>query len=236
MNTFLRMRATARLAVCAAVAAGALFPADSFAERMSEKEQDAFFIAAKSDMGGAVLEPLIRKCNNLRDSDVPLCSKDRKGLIMKRLSGSIGPINYTMTTHTKKVTLPHGFKQAFGKYKTLMRLGHAKAYAEAGAFVFAETMKGEFGMDDRCAFKYFQKAAQAGDIDGAFMYAFCLYYGIGSSAANQTPDRRKACEVLVAMKKKIDGDATKSSTASKLLSSGWVARRLAEAGTVLCRK
>ena len=234
MNTFSRTRTTAWLAICTAVAAGALFPTDCFAERMSKQKQDALFVAAKSDMGGAILEPLIRKCNSLRDSDVPLCSKDRKGLIMKRLSGSIGPIS--RMTNTKKATLPPGFKQAFEKYKTLIRLGHAKAYAEAGACIFAETMKGEFGMDDRRAFEYFQKAAEAGDIDGAFMYAFCLYYGIGSSAANQTPERRKACEVLVSMKKKIEGDATKSSTASKMLSSGWLARRLAEAETVLCRK
>ena len=158
MNAFSRTRATAWLAVCAAVAAGALFPADCFAERMSKQKQDALFIAAKSDMGGAILEPLIRKCNSLRDSDVPLCSKDRKGLIMKRLSESIGPIS--RMTNTKKATLPPGFKQAFEKYKTLIRLGHAKAYAEAGACIFAETMKGEFGMDDRRAFEYFQKAAE----------------------------------------------------------------------------
>ena len=232
--------------------------------------QNAAFFSARSEIGGSVLEPLVTKCNALSDSDITADGKNVKEAIMKRLAGSIGPVDYRKTIRTKtttsygsvgrfqgttsfgtqvsgdimgttsstrtkvgayKANVPAGFLKGFEKLQHLARRSkHARACAEVGACIFVEAVKGQIGMDDRAALKYFKSAAESGDIYGMFMYAFCLYYGIGNTMAKA--DVRKAYEVLLNMQDKMSSNVAPSGTADKVILNGWVARRLREANTM----
>ena len=236
-----------------------------FAEDKSNGQYELFFTAI-SDMGGSVLESLIKKCNRLDDRDIPSNSRNLKMSIMERLSGRIGPVEYkrmvrtktttsygsigtfqgttawgtpvvgdimgtTSSTRTKvggyKTIVPKGFQSAFEKLERLARNKHARSCSEVGACMFVGATKGQIGTDDRRALDYFKRAMDYGDIDGMFMYAFCLYYGIGSATGKT--NKSKAYEVLQAMRGKIDKNFTGASTVCEVISNGWVARRLEEA-------
>lgn len=233
--------------------------------------QNATFYAARGAMGGSVLEPLIRKCNNLSDSDIPVGMANVKSAIMAQLSGSIGPVYYSQhfrtittksyqsvaqfqgytdwgatfsgdliapvsSTRTKaggwKVNTPSGFKKGFDKMQFLARRQkHARACAEVGACIFVEAIK-EIGMDDRKAIDYFKKAAEYGDCDGMFMYAFCLYCGIGKSK----PDLQMCYDVLMRLKDSMANEAETKSVCQGIVNTGWVGRRLSECGERVVRK
>ena len=62
--------------------------------------QDSKFFAARAMMGGSVFEPLIRRCNDLRDSDIVERDGNVKAAILKCLSGRIGPIKYGQSVRT----------------------------------------------------------------------------------------------------------------------------------------
>lgn len=135
-----------------------------------------------------------------------------------------------ISTRTKigayKATTPAGFRNAFDGLLSLARKKHARACAEAGACIFVEATKGQIGMDDRAALNFFKKAADYGDVDGMFMYAFCLYYGIGSPT--NKPRQDKAYEELLNLQNVLD-DSNQSSAIRKEGFSGWIGKRMSEA-------
>lgn len=222
------------------------------------------FAKALSDAGGSVLEPLVHKCNNLRDSDIPKQTHSVKTGIMVKIAGSIGPIKYRQEVKTKtrwsrgkigeldgitqygtpvtvdvigtrtwtesktlpyKAEAPKGFKEALAALQSLSRNKHPRASAEVGACIFVEATKGQIGMNERKMRNYFKQAAEGGDEDGMFMYAFCLYHGIGGRV--DLPKAYTAIEQLV------DSMKNKSPNKSAIRgegNSGWIGRRICEFG------
>ncbi|MBQ5531879.1 MAG: sel1 repeat family protein [Kiritimatiellae bacterium] len=124
-----------------------------------------------------------------------------------------------------RTAVPAGFDKAFEEMKILADENDAAACAEYAACIFLDVFKGKMGMYDEAALEWFEKAANAGSDEGKFMYAFCMYYGIGNSGRQ---NRKKAYETLREM-----ANAPQASEEPegirKLFTRGWAARRLDEA-------
>lgn len=141
-----------------------------------------------------------------------------------RVSGDI--MGTSVSTRTKvlnyKAKTPNGFREAFDSMTGLARSNYPRACAEVGACIFVDATDGMIGMDERKMLDYFKRAADGGDEDGMFMYAFCLYHGIGRSK----PDLQQAAAVLERLKDSVVNGSSHNSTCRKCINHGWLFNRL----------
>lgn len=255
------VRITAKLRIFVLTILGVLLTPPVYCAPRTSDGIDMKFQKILSEMGGSVLEPLVRKCNDLSDVKVASGSKPLRLEILRQMSGRIGPVDYSRVTRTKttysyvpvgqfegttdlgthvsgdimgtrvstrtkvlnyKAKTPKGFRKAFDSMTGIARAKYPRACAEVGACIFVEATKGMIGMDERKMLDFFKKAADGGDEDGMFMYAFCLYHGIGSSK----PDLHKASAVLERLKDSIANGVSRNSACRQCINSGWLYRRL----------
>lgn len=239
-----------------------LMPSIDCAPRVSDG-WDMQFQTILSEMGGSILEPLVRKCNGLSDVNILSGNKKIRLEILRQISGRIGPVDYSQDTKTKttysygsvgrfegetawgtpvsgdimgtrvstktkvlnyKAKTAKGFRKAFDSMIGLARAKHPRACAEVGACIFVDATKGMIEMDERKMLDYFKKAADGGDEDGMFMYAFCLYYGIGKTR----PDLKEVYAALERLKDSIAAAPLDKSACRQCINSGWAFRRLKE--------
>lgn len=82
----------------------ALQPSDK--KNPADSKYQLEFFAARRDMGGSVLEALVRKLNNnIDDEDMSNTSpRNARAVAMSKISGTIGPIDYSRQIKTKKIT------------------------------------------------------------------------------------------------------------------------------------
>ena len=75
-------------------------------KRVKDSKYQLDFFAAQRDIGGSVLEPLVRKLNNnIDDKDMfNTSSRNARAVALSKISGSIGPVYYSQRITTKKIT------------------------------------------------------------------------------------------------------------------------------------
>lgn len=69
----------------------------------SDVQYEKFF-SAKSTMGGSVVVPLVKKLNDLSESNLVVDKRAARLAIMQQISGSIGPIEYTRSSRSITTT------------------------------------------------------------------------------------------------------------------------------------
>lgn len=192
---------------------------------LAGSQQDAAanerFRLALNQMGGSVAKPLVERLDRLADADIPEGRRDLRLFIQRKLTGRIGPLNGKAQSKRVDFAVPPDFRQGCETLLSLARAGHVGACTEIGAVVFTDALEGLMGMSPRNGADYLRKAAGAGDENARYLYAFCLYYGIGLSvgkSAAYAQLKARADARAAAAKKIRPPDPARS----------WEARRLSE--------
>ena len=182
------------------------------------------FRQALVQMGGPVAAPLIVRLDRLSDADLPEGGRNFRAAMLKKLVGRIGSLN--LKSHAKRVDYetPENFRTGVESMSQLARTGHVAASAETGAVIFTGVMGGQMAMTERQGTDFLRKAAKAGDLSACYLYAFSLYYGLGTNA-----DRKEALRLLKLRDERLsasdkDYKRKKASGADR----SWELRRLAE--------
>ena len=182
------------------------------------------FRTALDQMGGPVAAPLVARLDRLADADFRGGGQSARAKMQKALVGKVGPI--VIRRHAKRVDYekPEGFRAGVESMASLARSGHVAAGVETGAVILTGVVDGQMSLTERMGTDFLRKAAKAGDLTACYLYAFSLYYGIGTSA-----DRRAALALLKTREEKLSAEdkdykQKKASNADR----SWELRRLAQ--------